>query len=154
MSRATEVFTDTPRRRITITDPYGGRGFDYDVRDESANFEGGLLVIALAVPAGRDWIQWKGRTARGDRKGQLSIILCSDSPIFKFIKEADMKRFHRSGQSYSSSLIDALLEQHDRGTGEKLLNQAEKTYMVSLLSLASLVSITSLHIYHLVTIIS
>ena len=123
------MFADTPRRRITITDPYGGRGFDYDVRDESANFEGGLLVIALTVPAGRDWIQWKGRTARGDRKGQLSVILNREDPMFEFVKESDLKSAHHEGNNYSSALIDALLEQHDRGTGAKLQNQEALTYM-------------------------
>ena len=129
VSAATQILPDTPRRRITITDPYGGRGFDYDVRDESANSEGGLLVIALTVPAGRDWIQWKGRTARGDRKGQLSVILSREDPIFELVKESDLKSAHRNGNDYSSALIDTLLEQHDRGTGEKLRNQEELTYM-------------------------
>jgi hypothetical protein len=56
---ATEKFPDTTMRRITITDPYGGRGFDFDVRDDEANDHGGLLVCALTIPGGRDWIQWK-----------------------------------------------------------------------------------------------
>ena len=65
VAASTEVFSDTNMRRITVTDPYGGRGFDFDVRDKTANNYGGMLVIATTIPPGRDWIQWKGRTARG-----------------------------------------------------------------------------------------
>ena len=65
ISNSTEVFSDTNMRRITVTDSFGGRGFDYDVRDKAANNEGGMLMIACTIPPGRDWVQWKGRTARG-----------------------------------------------------------------------------------------
>lgn len=67
VAAATELFPDTAMRRITVTDPYGGRGFDFDVRDKAANNRGGMLVIATTIPPGRDWVQWKGRTARGGR---------------------------------------------------------------------------------------
>ena len=54
----------TPYFRITVTDWFGGRGHDFDCMDEGANAHGGMLVIATDVPDAREWIQWKGRTAR------------------------------------------------------------------------------------------
>ena len=59
----------TPYFRITVTDWFGGRGHDFDCMDEGANAHGGMLVIATDVPDAREWIQWKGRTARQDRPG-------------------------------------------------------------------------------------
>ena len=38
--------------------------------DKDANANGGMLVIATSVPDEREWIQWRGRTARQDRPGQ------------------------------------------------------------------------------------
>jgi len=54
-------------RVMTITDPLGGRGHDFDVSDEKAELAGGMLVIATTVPKPRDWLQWKGRTARSGK---------------------------------------------------------------------------------------
>ena len=45
------------------------------VVDKEANANGGMLVIATSVPDEREWIQWKGRTARQDRPGQFYVIL-------------------------------------------------------------------------------
>jgi len=65
VARSTEVLKNTEARRITVTDPFGARGFDYDVKDDEANDKGGMLVIATTIPDKRNWIQLKGRTARG-----------------------------------------------------------------------------------------
>jgi superfamily II DNA/RNA helicase len=46
---------------------------------EHADSKGGLLVIASSIPPSeRDWVQWKGRTARSDRKGQYAVVLSED----------------------------------------------------------------------------
>lgn len=63
--------------RITVTDPRGGRGTDYRVDDHGVDAAGGLLLVPMAVPSSqRDWIQFLGRTARQDRKGQYCAVLC------------------------------------------------------------------------------
>ena len=85
---------------ITVTDFFGGRGHDYDVKDEQANESGGgMLVIATSIPDTREWIQWAGRTARQDKPGQFVVILSKqDSPFvgdqsyikkFEAISDAD-----------------------------------------------------------------
>ena len=63
------------RCRVTVTDRFGGRGHDFQVVDKEANANGGMLVIATSIPDEREWIQWKGRTARQDRPGQYFVIL-------------------------------------------------------------------------------
>ena len=43
--------------------------------DKESNANGGMLVSATSMPDEREWIQWKGRTARQDRPGQFYIAL-------------------------------------------------------------------------------
>ena len=66
---------DDNRCRVTVTDRFGGRGHDFRVVDKEANLNGGMLVIATSIPDEREWIQWRGRTARQDRPGQYYVIL-------------------------------------------------------------------------------
>jgi len=62
--------------RITVTDPSGARGTDYRMDDDDADENGGLLLIVMKVPQSeRDWIQYKGRTARQAWKGQYCVLL-------------------------------------------------------------------------------
>ena len=70
------------RCRVTVTDRFGGRGHDYQVMDKDANANGGMLVIATSVPDEREWIQWRGRTARQDRPGQYYVVLNAQAPPF------------------------------------------------------------------------
>jgi len=64
--------------RCTVTDPRGGRGTDYRVDDNVVDERGGLLLIPTMVPTSqRDWVQFLGRTARQDRKGQFCAVLNS-----------------------------------------------------------------------------
>ena len=63
------------RCRITVTDRFGGRGHDYQVMDKLSLKNGGMFVIATSVPDEREWIQWRGRTARQDRPGQFHVVL-------------------------------------------------------------------------------
>ena len=70
------------RCRVTVTDQFGGRGHDYNVMDKAANANGGMLVIATSVPDEREWIQWRGRTARQDRPGQYHVVLNRQAPPF------------------------------------------------------------------------
>jgi hypothetical protein len=67
VAKSTEKFPNIKMRRITVTDPFGARGFDYDVKDDEANDNGGMLVIAAHIPHKRDWIQLIGRVARGGK---------------------------------------------------------------------------------------
>ena len=66
---------DDNRCRVTVTDRFGGRGHDFQVVDKEANANGGMLVIATSIPDEREWIQWRGRTARQDRPGQFYVVL-------------------------------------------------------------------------------
>lgn len=45
------------------------------VVDKESNANGGMLVIATSIPDEREWIQWRGRTARQDRPGQFFVVL-------------------------------------------------------------------------------
>ena len=60
---------------VTVTDRFGGRGHDYQVMDKQSLANGGMLVIATSVPDEREWIQWRGRTARQDCPGQFQVVL-------------------------------------------------------------------------------
>merc|ERR1719330_1971637 len=65
--------------RINVCDPRGARGTDYRVDDPDVDACGGLLLVPTMVPPSqRDWIQFKGRTARQDRRGQFCPVLCSE----------------------------------------------------------------------------
>eukprot|EP00929_Paragymnodinium_shiwhaense_P025787 TRINITY_DN15519_c0_g1_i1.p1 TRINITY_DN15519_c0_g1~~TRINITY_DN15519_c0_g1_i1.p1 ORF type:complete len:1641 (-),score=534.53 TRINITY_DN15519_c0_g1_i1:309-5231(-) len=62
--------------RIAVTDPRGARGTDYRVTDPDADRAGGLLLIVQYIPKqSRDWVQYLGRTARQDRRGQWMAVL-------------------------------------------------------------------------------
>jgi hypothetical protein len=61
--------------KVTVTEYFGGRGHDFNVMDPTTDKNGGMLVIATSIPDTREWIQWKGRTARQDRRGQYCVIL-------------------------------------------------------------------------------
>jgi len=62
--------------RIAVTDPRGGRGVDYRVSDPDADRAGGLTLIINHIPkCSREWIQFLGRTARQDRRGQWLAVL-------------------------------------------------------------------------------
>ena len=73
---------DAAHFHITVTDIFGGRGHDFNCNDEFANANGGMLVIATSIPDTREWIQWKGRTARQDRPGQFYVVMSSQDAIF------------------------------------------------------------------------
>ena len=127
---STEVFPDTPMRRITVTDPYGGRGFDFDVRDKLANENGGMLVITMTIPTGRDWTQWKGRTARGDRNGQLAVVLSLEDSALSSLNHEELNGCKIQGSStmYSSDLVEKVLSYHNEKLRAKLARQAEETF--------------------------
>lgn len=51
--------------RVLVTDYFGGRGQDFKVTDEGVDENGGMMVIITHIPdSRREWVQWKGRTAR------------------------------------------------------------------------------------------
>jgi len=73
---------DAAHFHITVTDVFGGRGHDFNCNDEFANTNGGMLVIATSIPDTREWIQWKGRTARQDRPGQFYVVMSQQDAMF------------------------------------------------------------------------
>jgi len=107
---------DDNRCRVTVTDRFGGRGHDYQVVDKEANANGGMLVIATSIPDEREWIQWKGRTARQDRPGQFHVILNKQAKPFSEKPKLEGKLKKMS----EDTKIETLLEVADEGIGEKL----------------------------------
>ena len=115
------------RCRVTVTDKFGGRGHDFQVIDKEANANGGMLVIATSIPNEREWIQWKGRTARQDRPGQFYVVLDKKSKPFDDPKhkklEEKLRKLAPSGggnAAEENAKVDTLLELADEGIGERL----------------------------------
>ena len=123
--------------QITVTDLFGGRGHDYRINDEDVDLAGGLLMIALSIPESeREFIQWMGRTARSDRRGQYAVILNSEDRPLKgnddrykahgvgaFIPDDDddASTVSYDGHRYNESVVSTLLSLADKET-EKNLN--------------------------------
>ena len=123
------------RCRVTVTDKFGGRGHDFQVVDKESNANGGMLVIATSIPDEREWIQWKGRTARQDRPGQYFVILDEKSEPFSLPKHKKLaSKFQalasapagrsREAEALSPQMAmeELLLSVSDEGIGEKLKN--------------------------------
>jgi hypothetical protein len=103
--------------RITVADLFGGRGTDYRIADQSVDDAGGLLVVASFFPESeREWVQWKGRTARSDRAGQYAVVLERGAEPIR--GDAAMLTKHvkdpaAPGMAHKKSLIDELLRRRD-----------------------------------------
>jgi len=109
------------RCRVTVTDRFGGRGHDYQVMDKDANANGGMLVIATTVPDEREWIQWRGRTARQDRPGQFVVVLDRRAPPFT---EHSGLAADLSGLRTGDERLARLLEVQDETIGATLKKYA------------------------------
>ena len=110
---------DDNRCRVTVTDRFGGRGHDFQVVDREANANGGMLVIATSIPDEREWIQWRGRTARQDRPGQFYVIL--DKTASPFTDPQQRRLSNKISKMPSEDgKIEELLDVADDGIGDKL----------------------------------
>jgi hypothetical protein len=85
-------------------------------------------VIATSVPDEREWIQWKGRTARQDRPGQFYVVLdqkgkpFSDKPgLLAKVKKATIGAGEKKGQPDHDARVEMLLDCADDGIGDKLI---------------------------------
>ena len=87
-----------------------------------------MLVIATFIPESeRDWIQWKGRTARSDNKGQYAVMLRRE-PLDKSdpVEQKDsafLATYHKSEMDkscYNESIIPALLGIQDKKKEKKI----------------------------------
>ena len=110
--------------RITVTDYIGGRGHDYHTVDEDVDDAGGLLVIATQIPdSEREWVQWLGRTARSDRRGQYAVVLSTtDEPLAShrsLLAESECKP-HPGSPVCQPALIAKLLVERDKEVKRKL----------------------------------
>lgn len=116
---------------ITITDPFGGRGHDFDCAD-AINAEGGLLVILTSIPnSARDFRQWIGRTGRKDNKGQYSVILNRQDELLannSFILDEHqlMENGTKTPHQYDVDVIGKLLSKQDEKQKLKLQGLKEK----------------------------
>ena len=101
---------------VTVTDIFGGRGHDFNCNDEHANGNGGMLVIATSIPDTREWIQWKGRTARQDRPGQYYVVMNARDLLFQSHPSlaADLKPLSADDK------IEYVLQLQDRGINATL----------------------------------
>ena len=108
---------------VTVTDFFGGRGHDYNVMDQITNENGGMLVIATSVPDTREWIQWKGRTARQDRPGKFAVLLSKEDKPFTVkekLNEDVVRSFKSFGVDDGDKKINYLLEKADSHIRETL----------------------------------
>ena len=127
--------------RTTVTDVFGGRGQDYRINDDDVDAAGGLLVIAMSIPLSeREFIQWKGRTARGDRRGQYALILnAEDAPLkhnedkWKQHGDATVRNDGTGnnvesyeGSVYKKAVVGDLLKLSDKDVETKLLKLSDK----------------------------
>jgi hypothetical protein len=85
--------------------------------DKDANANGGMLVIATTVPDEREWIQWRGRTARQDRPGQFVVVLDRRAPPFT---EHSGLAADLSGLRTGDERLARLLEVQDETIGATL----------------------------------
>lgn len=102
---------------VTVSDPFGGRGQDYTVLKEEVDDAGGIMVICTAIPdSQREWVQWLGRTARSDRRGQYAVVLLrTDTPVSAL--SPDALKTHQIGivpGRYRETVVDALLAERDK----------------------------------------
>lgn len=105
--------------RITVTDPRGGRGYDYRVDDPDADDKGGLLLIPTLVPTfQREWIQFLGRTARQDRKGQYCAVLNSQD------YDALATKYQQPLPQQGSEVVDTILKWGDREAAGRIKGSA------------------------------
>ena len=105
---------------ISVVDYEGGRGQDYNILDRGVDRSGGLVVIITEIPVKgeREWVQWKGRTARSDRKGRYAVILSNVS------KEA-LKDVEGRENVYDVKLVDKLLRGKDLEIEQNLKEKAD-----------------------------
>ena len=124
---------DDNRCRVTVTDRFGGRGHDFQVADKESNANGGMLVVATSIPDEREWIQWKGRTARQDRPGQFVVLLNSQAkPLSEPKAKRALAKLRRPAVAGSpggsvpkdelteDGKIELMLDMADEGIGERL----------------------------------
>jgi hypothetical protein len=120
--------TETNRCRVTVTDKFGGRGHDFQVMDKETIANGGMLVIATSIPDEREWIQWKGRTARQDKPGQFYVILDQTAKPFSEPKHKSLASKLRAlasnppkdGTPAATAMVEQLLDVADEGIGDRL----------------------------------
>jgi len=110
---------------ISVSAPEGGRGHDYRVTDAQIDKHGGLLVIITFVPLSiRDWMQFTGRTARQDRRGQYAVILNAASSALQEMRNKGLK---------GEELVDALLKNMDDKKASVLHDFADRVAKSTLL---------------------
>ena len=110
---------------ITVTDYFGGRGHDYKVDDEDVDEAGGMLVIMMQVPdSKREWVQWRGRTARQDRRGQLALILHRNDSFLA--EHGGLVDAFLNGELTSAKLQERLLDERNAGAQRKLETYGEQ----------------------------
>ena len=80
-----------------------------------------MLVIAMSIPDEREWIQWKGRTARQDRPGQFHVVLDRSAPPFSERAGLDTLLL---GMASADERLAKLLEVQDESIGATLKRYA------------------------------
>ena len=117
--------------QVTVTDMYGGRGHDFQNEDKTTIERGGMLVIVTSIPNEREWIQWKGRTARQDKPGAFWVVLnkkAESSQESEKERAATVKRLGNISESYGKpeladqpcQRIQVMLDFADQGGEEKI----------------------------------
>jgi superfamily II DNA/RNA helicase len=123
ISKATKLAEDSTGYMITVTSFFGGRGIDYKVSEQAVDDAGGLMLIMTDIPENeREWIQWKGRTARQDQRGQYTVILSREDEL---IQKATTRGEIQPGSQQDRSVIEGLLAIRNEEMVEKLRRYAD-----------------------------
>jgi len=121
---ATKV-AGTGKYRITVTSPIGARGQDYRVQDDAVEINGGLMLVIGYVPdSEREYIQFLGRTARQDRRGQFLAVLLKGDYSTKALEGSTTTGSSGDDQT---GVVYSILQEGSKRVREKL--KAQKNIM-------------------------
>jgi hypothetical protein len=86
------------------------------------------LVIITEIPAAgeREWVQWKGRTARSDRMGQYAIVLSRADEALRISAQL-LQAAPLRPNIYDITLAEALLKVQDDKLRAKLATAEEES---------------------------
>lgn len=84
-----------------------------------------MAVLITVIPQSeREWVQWIGRTARNDRRGQYAVILNRENDLISAnmasLREFKMEASSRAPPKYRKDVIGKLLELSDKKVGERI----------------------------------
>ena len=80
-----------------------------------------MIITEIPSAGEREWVQWKGRTARSDRMGQYAVVLA------KPVDLTDVQPLSGKANMYEVALTSKLLAAEDSKLSAKLVSQSTHT---------------------------